>query len=94
MVTGGINYDYKLEFFKSLYNNQLQFRICITTIPPNVNLPDRPKRLSLAIELLPSLRNRIAEMLAEIDGTQEIGPIPSPLPKWIPAENGTKIILK
>jgi hypothetical protein len=43
----------------------------------------KPNDLYMPVRLLPLLRDRIAKMLVEFDGTEQIGPPPSPLPKWI-----------
>lgn len=43
----------------------------------------KPKYLFMPIHVLPLLRDRMAKMLMEFDGRQQIEPSPSPLPKWI-----------
>ena len=42
----------------------------------------------MPIRLFPSLRNEMAKMLVEFDGTKQIELPPSTLPKWILEEEG------
>jgi hypothetical protein len=58
-----------------------QFDFTIETVTTEITPRHLPKFLFIPIQLLPSLRNIMAKMLTDFDGSQLIGPIP-PLPKW------------
>jgi len=58
----------------------------ITTVADPMHIP---KDLYLSVRLLPLMRDKMAKILMEFDGTEQIGPPPSPFPKWIlEAEEG------
>jgi hypothetical protein len=76
----GLLYDYRLGI-RPNQNGQLEFTI--ESIATAADPKHLPKIVFMPIQLLPSLRNVMAKMLTEFDGTQQIGPAPSPLPKWM-----------
>ena len=80
MVNGGLFYDYKLGICP--FKNQFDF--VIQTMPANPE--HKPERMFIPFRLLPLMRDKMAKMLAEFDGSEEIKPLP-PIPKWI-TENG------
>jgi hypothetical protein len=68
-----------------------QFCFEMETIKTEAMPEHKPKLIFIPIHLLPFLRDQMAKMLVEFDGTEEIGPHPT-LPKWI-KENGILLIL-
>jgi hypothetical protein len=78
-------YDYRLGTGQN-EDGHLEFRM--ESISKSANPSHKPKKLFMPIQLLPLLRDRMAKMLKEFDGIEEIGPTPSPLPKWVLEEEG------
>ena len=83
----------KGEFFEfeldvcQLRNNKYAFTSAAKNADRMVN---RKRMLNLPIRTLPILRQTMAEMLAEHDGSRQLGPCPE-LPEWIMQGSETDI---
>jgi hypothetical protein len=83
VIKGSLPYDYKVGIGASKKDGPLEF----TMETNGKNAQIKASKLFLPIQLLPLVRDRMAKLLLEFDGTQQIGPIQSSLPKWM-EENG------
>jgi hypothetical protein len=77
LIKGGLFYNYKLEISPNKKYCQLAFVMIAIEKQSGKRIP-----MSVPIRLFPLIRDRMAKLLVEFDGTQQIEPPPS-LPKWI-----------
>jgi hypothetical protein len=82
LIKGSYAFDYNLNI-NTNKNGQLEFTMESIKKQTQMKVPR-----AFPIRSLPLIRDQMAKLLAEHDGTQQIGLPPTPLPKWILEEDG------